>query len=161
MTASLIHAWPLPVTEIDFVWALVISAFLGAMLGLERSVAGKHAGMRTYALVSLGSCLFAILGTLASLQLGALFPGVNPLQLAGSVIIGIGFIGSGLSLLRGDHPVELTTATGIWVAAGVGMACGFGFYLLALVATVLALAIFTLFLRVENSIRAKYGTTLD
>jgi putative Mg2+ transporter-C (MgtC) family protein len=158
---SFIHTWPLPTTELDFVWALVIAAFLGALMGLERSVAGKHAGMRTYALVSLGSCLFAILGTLTSLQLGNLFPGVNPLQLAGSVIIGVGFIGSGLSLLRGDHPVELTTATGIWVAAGIGMACGFGFYLLALVSTVLGLAIFSLFLRFENAIRAKYGTTLE
>jgi putative Mg2+ transporter-C (MgtC) family protein len=158
MPEPLIRIWSLPLGEVDFIWALAIAAILGALLGLERSVAGKHAGMRTYALVSLGSCLFAILGTLASMQLGGLFPGVNPLQLAGSIIIGVGFIGSGLSLLRGDHQIELTTATGIWVVAGVGMACGFGFYLLALAATAIALAIFTLFLRVENAVRTKYGT---
>ena len=161
MTEPLLNIVPLPLTEVDFVWALLISALLGALLGLERSIAGKHAGMRTYALVSLGSCLFVILGTLASLQLGGVFPGVNPLQLAGSIIIGIGFIGSGLSLLRGDHPAEITTATGIWVAAGVGMACGFGFYILALTTTILALVILSLFLKVENAIRAKYGTGSD
>lgn len=150
--------FPLQISELDFVFALVMAVFFGVLLGFERSIAGKHAGMRTYALVSLGSCTFVILGTLASLQMGSAFPGINPLQLAGSIIIGIGFIGSGLSLLRGDHPVELTTATGIWVAAGVGMACGFGFYVLALAATLLALAVFSLLLRVENDIRKKYGT---
>lgn len=161
MIEPLLTIVPLPLIEVDFVWALLISALLGALLGLERSIAGKHAGMRTYALVSLGSCLFVILGTLASVQLGSMFPAVNPLQLAGSIIIGIGFIGAGLSALHGDHPVELTTATGIWVAAGVGMASGFGFYILALTSTVLALAIFTLLLKVENAIRAKYGTGSD
>lgn len=161
MTDPLIHTWLLPINEVDFITGLILSALLGAMLGLERSIAGKHAGMRTYALVSLGSCLFVTLGTLASFQLVSVFSGVNPLQLAGSIIIGIGFIGSGLSLLRGDHPVEITTATGIWVAAGIGMACGFGFYLLALTSTVLALTIFSLFLKVENAIRAKYGTGRD
>lgn len=145
----------LPLNEMAFVLSLIASALLGALLGLERSIAGKHAGMRTYAFVSLGSCLFVIIGTLSSIQL-SFFPGVNPLQIAGSIVIGIGFIGSGLAVFRGDHPVELTTATGIWVAAGVGMACGFGFYLLATVTTVIGLAIFTLFLRVENKIREQY-----
>ncbi len=95
-------------------------------------------------------------GTLASISL-SFFSGINPLALASSVIIGIGFIGSGLAVFRGEHPVELTTATGIWVSAGVGMACGFGLYMLALAATVLGLLIFTLFLTVENKLRAKYG----
>ena len=73
----------------------------GDLLGLERSIAGKHAGMRTYALVSLGSCLFVIVGTLASYQL-SIFSGINPLQIAGSIVIGIGFIGSGLAFMGGQ-----------------------------------------------------------
>ena len=141
-------------------WALVTSTFLGAVLGLERSIAGKHAGMRTYALVSLGSCLFVVVGTLSSFQL-SFFAGINPLGIASSVVVGIGFIGSGLAVFRGEHPVELTTATGIWLAAGVGMACGFGFYTLATVATILGLIIFTLFLRVENDIRHRWGKDSD
>ncbi|TSC68952.1 MAG: putative Mg2+ transporter-C (MgtC) family protein [Parcubacteria group bacterium Gr01-1014_56] len=143
-------------TELSMVFALVVSAFLGAALGLERSIAGKHAGMRTYALVSLGSCLFVIVGTLASFQL-SFFPGVNPLQIASSIVIGIGFIGSGLAVFRGEHPVELTTATGIWVAAGVGMACGFGLYLLATTSTILGLVIFSVFLKFENSVRKRWS----
>ncbi len=133
-----------------------MAALLGSILGLERSLAGKQAGMRTYALVSIGSCLFVGVGTLASYFFAANFSGINPLQLAGSIIVGVGFIGSGLAVLRGGGHAELTTAAGIWVIAGVGMACGFGLYILATVATVLAAAVFSLFLRIENGIRRTY-----
>jgi putative Mg2+ transporter-C (MgtC) family protein len=143
-------------TELSFVSNLCLAAILGSLMGLERSLSGKHAGMRTYALVSLGSCLFVILGTLASYQL-ANFAGVNPLQIAGSIVIGIGFIGSGLMVFRGEHPVELTTASGIWVVAGIGMACGFGLYLLALTATMIAVLVFSVFARVENKLRVRFG----
>jgi putative Mg2+ transporter-C (MgtC) family protein len=144
---------------IDFgsIHALIVATLLGTFLGLERSISGKHAGMRTYALVSLGSCLFVIVGTMASLQL-AVFQGINPLQIAGNIVVGIGFIGAGLAVFRGEHPVELTTASGIWVAAGVGMACGFGFYMIAFVTTVLGLFIFSFLLKIENKIRRTYGS---
>ena len=141
---------------------LIVSVVLGALLGIERSVAGKHAGMRTYALVSLGSCLFAMVGVLASYQLGV-FSGVSPLQLAGSVAIGIGFIGAGLTALHlpaqtgGEH-AELTTAAGIWVAAAVGIATGFELYAIAIVSTILGLLIFSVFTRLEPPIGARYHT---
>ncbi len=144
--------------ETDFLLRLVIAAALGLLLGLERSIAGKHAGMRTYALVSLGSALFTAVGLLASYEL-AIFGGINPLQIAGSIVLGIGFIGSGLAVFRGEHPVELTTATGLWVAAGVGMACGFGQYWLASAATVLVVLIFSVFARLEHGIRIRFGRT--
>lgn len=143
------------VGEQTFVISLIASALLGAFLGLERSLAGKSAGMRTYALVSLGSCLFVVIGTLSSIEL-SFFAGINPLQIAGSVVIGIGFIGAGLAAVRGEGHAELTTASGIWVAAGVGMACGFGFYLVAFVATIIALIVFSFFLRFENALRSRY-----
>lgn len=138
--------------EIEFIVRLSVAALLGALVGVERSIAGKHAGMRTYALVSMGSALFVVVGTLASYQM-SFFAGVNPLQIAGSIVIGIGFIGAGLAAVKGEGHAELTTASGIWVAAGVGMASGFGLYLLAGGATVLALLIFTLLLGIENRIR--------
>jgi putative Mg2+ transporter-C (MgtC) family protein len=146
--------------ETTFISGLVISALLGALLGLERSIAGKHAGMRTYALVSMGSCLFVIVGSLASYEM-SLFAGINPLQIASNVVVGIGFIGAGLAVFRGDHPVELTTASGLWVAAGVGMACGFGFYAIATAATIIAIIVFSVFLKLENSIRKRFGTDRD
>jgi putative Mg2+ transporter-C (MgtC) family protein len=126
------------------------------LMGLERSMAGKHAGMRTYSMVSLGAALFVSLGTLASYEL-AVFSNINPVQIAASVVIGIGFIGSGLAVMRGEQAVELTTASGIWVVAAVGMACGFGLYILALTATILSIVIFTFFSRLEKKLRARYG----
>src|SRR3569623_2936714 len=145
-----------PGSEAAMAWSLALAALLGACLGLERSIAGKHAGMRTYALVSLGSCLFVLISTAASTAFLTSFAAVNPVQIAASVVIGIGFIGSGLVSMRNDVHVELTTASGIWVVAGIGMACGFGFYTIAVVTTVLAAAILSLFLRVENGVRSRY-----
>ncbi|MDB5224654.1 MAG: MgtC/SapB transporter [Candidatus Adlerbacteria bacterium] len=144
--------------QADAAVRLLVAAVLGALLGLDRSVAGKHAGMRTYAFVSAGSALFTVLGILASFQM-SIFAGINPLQIAGSVVIGIGFIGSGLAVFRGDHPVELTTASGLWLAAGVGMACGFGFYILGLAAAIVGILIFSVLLRLENSIRRRYNVS--
>ncbi|MDE2213198.1 MAG: MgtC/SapB family protein [Patescibacteria group bacterium] len=144
--------------EMDGVLRLLVAAILGMALGFERSVAGKHAGMRTYALVSLGSCLFVIVGTIASYEL-SFFSGINPLQIAGSVVLGIGFIGTGLAAFRGtqNQPVEITTASGIWVAAGIGMAAGFGLYTLGIATTLIAIVIFSVFMRIEHHIRVRYG----
>src|SRR6185369_9154225 len=130
---------------------ILAAAILGGLLGLERSIAGKHAGMRTYALVSMGSALFVGIGVIASFQL-SLFSGINPLQIAGNVVLGVGFIGAGLAVFRGEHPVELTTASGLWVAAGIGMACGFGLYLLAAGTAILGMVIFTVIARLEYHI---------
>ncbi len=141
--------------EQEFVVRLIIAAVLGSLFGLERSLAGKHAGMRTYAMVSLGACLFVSIGELSSLQLSA-FVGFNPIQIAASVVIGIGFIGAGLSALHGEHP-ELTTASGIWVAAGIGMASGFGFYPIATSSVMLGLVIFWIFAKIERRMNERYG----
>ena len=111
--------------------------------------------MGTYAMVSLGSCLFVVVGTLSALQL-SMFPGLNPIQIAASIVIGIGFIGAGLSALHGEHP-ELTTASGIWVAAGVGMAAGFGFYSVATASVILGLIIFWFFAKLEHRMSERYG----
>lgn len=141
--------------ESEFVWRLVCATMLGAMLGLERSLAGKHAGMRTYALVSMGSALFTMAGVAAAYQF-AMFSSVNPLHLAGFVAVGIGFIGSGLAVFRGEHPVELTTAAGIWVVAAVGVATGLGFELMGLAAAVLGILVFSIFSRIERYIRVRF-----
>ncbi len=147
-----------PFLESDMVWRLLVAALLGALLGFERSLAGKHAGMRTYALVSMGSALFTVVGTLASLQL-SIFAGINPIQIASSVVIGIGFIGAGLSAMRGDsNHAELTTASGIWVAAGIGMAVGFGFYSVAVSAAILGILIFSLLARLEHRMRMRFAS---
>lgn len=146
--------------ELEVITRLIVAAVLGGAMGIERSLAGKHAGMRTYALVSLGSALFTVVGVIASYQLAG-FSGIDPLRLAGSVAIGIGFIGSGLAAMgRGDH-VELTTASGIWLVAAVGITAGFGYFGVALAAAVLGILIFSLLLKVEIGLRKRFGAEYE
>lgn len=146
--------------EVEIIMRLVVATVLGAVLGLERSLAGKQAGMRTYALVALGSALFTVVGVVASYQLTN-FPGVDPLRIASSIAVGIGFIGAGLITFTREHHAELTTASGIWVAAAMGIAAGFGYYAIALAAMILGILILALLLRIENRLRSRYGTDTD
>ena len=149
-----------PFLESDIILRLIAAAVLGAILGFERSIAGKHAGMRTYALVSLGSALFTVAGLIASYQYSA-FVSVSPLALAGFVIVGIGFIGSGFSATRsegGDTHLQLPTAPGTWPVAGVGLAVGFGYYSIAVTSTILGILIFSLFAKLEHRLRARWGS---
>jgi putative Mg2+ transporter-C (MgtC) family protein len=143
--------------ETVFISRLVVAAILGGLLGIERSIAGKHAGMRTYALVSLGSALFSSVGLISAFQLNA-FNGLNPVQIASSVVIGIGFIGAGLAAYKVENHVELTTAAGVWLVAAVGMASGFGYYALAITTTLLGIFIFSLLAKLELRISTKFGT---
>ena len=125
---------------------LILAAIFGALLGLERTIAGKHAGLRTYALVSLGSALFIIISELVIKNYSATPPiALDPLRIASQVVMGIGFLGAGLIIFKESKISGLTTAAGLWVAAGIGVATGFGLIALAGFATVLALIIFTLF----------------
>jgi len=141
----------------DLILRLVIAALLGAVLGFERSLAGKHAGMRTYALVTMGSALFVLVGTLSAAQMGPYFPGVNPMQIASNVVVAIGFLGIGLTVFRGEHPVELTTAAGLWLASGIGMAMGFGLLSAAVAATLLGLFVFWFLAKVERALSSRLG----
>ena len=152
------HFWndPTVMIELTASWRVLLAAIFGLALGLERSIAGKHAGMRTYALVSAGSALFTVVGTIASYQL-SMFSGINPLQIAASIVIGIGFIGSGLAAFRNEPVVELTTSAGIFVVAAIGMAAGYGLQILALCVTIMSIVIFSALSRVENDIKSRFG----
>ena len=138
---------------------LVVALLLGAALGVERTLAKKTAGMRTYALVSLGSALFVIIADLAGRQYLAsgLSGSLDPLRIASQIIVGIGFLGAGLIIFKDDKLRGLTTAAGLWVAAGIGMAAGLGFYFLAVVVTILTLLIFTVFWQLEQNLDKNLG----
>jgi len=115
--------------EIEIIFQLILATFSGALIGLEREIKGKEAGLRTFSLVTLGSCLF----TLVSLP----FPGFNPAILA----IGIGFLGAGVISQQSSGIVGLTTAAALWMSAAIGAAIGLKFYLLAIFSTLLAVLI--------------------
>jgi putative Mg2+ transporter-C (MgtC) family protein len=136
---------------------LAIAAGLGMLLGIERLLAGKTAGPRTYALVALGACLLTII----SLNVATLYPfptSVDPVPIVSTIVSGIGFIGAGLIIFNKSQSrlSGLTTAAGIWVSAAIGITVGFHFYLLAAFATFLALFIFTIMWRLEQKLKVLF-----
>ncbi len=132
---------------------LVLAMLLGVVLGAERSFAGKTAGMRTYALVSLGSCLLIVISHYATGLYGASNAADSLLRTAAGIITGIGFLGAGVIFSKESHINGLTTAAGLWIAAAIGIAVGFEMYLVALFATFLTLFTFTILWYVENVVR--------
>lgn len=117
---------------------LLLATALGGVIGLQRELSGKEAGLRTNMLISLGSALFTVLSIYA-------FLGSDPARLAAGVAAGIGFIGAGVILHRtGGAVVGLTTAATIWAVAAIGIAAGAGKYLISVTATVLTLVILLL-----------------
>ena len=139
-------------TTTDLIIRIAIAIGLGMVIGLERTMAGKTAGMRTYSMVSLGSALFIliseiILSTLPNPDLA------NPLLMASAIITGIGFVGAGLVMFKEHKLTGITTAAGLWVSAGVGIASGFGLFTLAIIATIGALIVFTIMWIVESIFR--------
>ena len=131
---------------------LGIAMLLGLILGLERTIAHKTAGMRTYALISMGSALFVSISELVIAK-SSFMPAVNPLLLPAQIVVGIGFIGGGIIFVQGDAVRGLTTAASLWVAAGIGMAVGFKFYALAIFVTLATLFIFKVLWRIEDRIK--------
>lgn len=118
---------------------IFIAALLGGLIGLQREVAHKAAGLRTYAFVAIGSCLFTIIS-----RMGFSGPLVDPSRVAAQVVVGIGFLGAGLIFVRQEHVEGLTTAAGLWVTAAIGMAVAAGLYPIAIVTTVITLLFLTI-----------------
>lgn len=140
---------------------LCLALVLGALVGFERETKEHSAGMRTNALVALGSALFTIISAygFASL-LGTLHIQVDPTRIASYVVAGIGFLGGGsIVVARDSDKVKgLTTAAAIWVVAAIGMACGAGLLLEAVTVTALALIILVFLHLIERRLLSPYLT---
>ncbi|WON96232.1 MgtC/SapB family protein [Sphingobacterium sp. Lzh-3] len=115
---------------------IMLSVLIGLLIGIEREYRNKSAGLRTFILVSFGSCLFTIL----SLKIGL----ANPDRLAANIITGIGFLGAGVIFKEDNKVSGITTATTIWAAASLGMCVGAGYIFLAFIGVGLVLAILAL-----------------
>ena len=125
---------------------LVIAAFLGGLIGLEREAGHRPAGLRTTMLVCVGSALFTVLSIHAFPSAGD----VSDARVAAQIVTGIGFLGAGTVWRAQDHVKGLTTAASMWVAAAIGMAVGAGFGVLALAATLITLFILAVMQRLER-----------
>ena len=140
---------------------LVLAMLLGGIIGTERAVIAKQAaGTRTFGLVSLGACLFIITSNYVD---GAYIGIVNfdPMHIASGIITGIGFIGGGLIIFRGDTLHGVTTAAGLWIACAIGIAIGFGLYQVAIFTTVLTLIMFTGMWYLENRFKTWFSAHHD
>ena len=140
------------ITTVDTLVRLFVALLLGMVIGIERVWAHKTAGMRTYALVSMGSALFVIVSNeMVKYYTG--MSGLNPLMLVAQIVVGVGFIGAGLIFTKDSKLMGLTTATGLWVSAGIGMAAGFKLFNIAIIATVLTLFVFIVLWFVEEQLK--------
>ncbi len=121
--------------QIDFP-VFIAAGICGLLIGFEREARDKGAGIRTHTLVSLGACLFTIISMKA-----AQISGGDPTRVAAQIVSGIGFLGGGAIFQEKDRVRGLTTAATIWIAAAIGMACGFGQIPIAITVTVFSIII--------------------
>lgn len=127
--------------ELSMVFKLVLAFLLGSLLGIEREKRHKPAGIRTHALVCLGSAMFTLLSLYGFSDLSGLpqFRNMDPARVAAQVVVGVGFIGGGIIFKETDHIIGLTTAASIWVTASLGMGLAVGLYLPVLTTALLVL----------------------
>jgi len=120
------------ITDLEILFRLILAAVLGGVVGLEREVHGRPAGVRTYLLLSLGSALIMVVSEYLFHKYQGGFPGVNiqvdPGRMAAQAITGIGFLGAGVIIRYKDTIRGLTTAACVWVVCAVGLTIGAGFY---------------------------------
>lgn len=149
------------ITIYELISRLVLAVVLGGAIGWERQQAKKPAGLRTHILVSLGSAVFTLISFLAGptitgqpiaiLRTGA----IDHTRIAAAIVIGIGFLGAGTIIRSGGNVLGLTTAASIWIVAGIGMACGFGMYSLAIIAAILVILTLFVLEKIEEKAEIK------
>lgn len=137
------------VTDFELILRLVFATVLGLFIGAERTRVGKRAGMRTYALVALGSALFVIISGVVAVKFHGQFI-FDPNRVLSQIVVGVGFLGAGVIFVQRSVLTGLTTAAGLWVVAGVGAAVGYGLYTIAAFVTFAMFLIFEVLWYIED-----------
>jgi len=141
---------------IEIICQLFLATVLGALIGLEREIKRKEAGLQTYSLVALGTCLFTIIFfELFNSFFDKTGISFDPSRIIMAIAIGIGFIGAGVIFHQPSGIVGLTTAAGLWATAAIGIAAGAKLYFLAIFTTFLALLILAGFGLLEEKLLKK------
>lgn len=139
----------------EIILRLILATILGGIIGFEREVGNRPAGLRTHILVSIGAALIMLVSRYG-------FNGeADASRLAAQVVSGIGFLGAGTILRTGNTIKGLTTAASLWVCAGLGLAIGNGFYLGAIVSAILVLLSLIILVHVENMVFIKTKRNFD
>ncbi|MEW6281452.1 MAG: MgtC/SapB family protein [Candidatus Eremiobacterota bacterium] len=144
--------------DIELLVRLVLAAFLGGLIGLERERLNRAAGLRTHVLVSVGSALFTLVSLYAFLGIG---PVNDPARVAAQIVSGIGFLGAGTIMKHGATVRGLTTAATLWVCAGIGMAAGAGYYQGAVLTTFITLLSLITLKRIEVRFGEREFTVME
>ena len=130
---------------VEVLLRLLCAMFIGAVIGTERELTHRPAGMRTHMLVALGSCVVMITSQMIFHQYRAFGATPDPARLSAQVITGVGFLGAGTILKEGPSIKGLTTAASVWAVACLGIAVGGGYYALGIIGTVGMIIILVLF----------------
>ncbi|MBW2278026.1 MAG: MgtC/SapB family protein, partial [Deltaproteobacteria bacterium] len=151
--------------DLESLLKLLLATACGAVIGLEREIRGRPAGLRTNALVCLASCLLIVIsrtGALVGLEGPDNFIlNVDPARMGAGIVTGIGFLGAGAILRIRESLVRgLTTAASIWFVAAIGISVGMGAFVLAAGSTVMALLLLTLLNRLARRLAAPVYRTL-
>ena len=139
-------------TDYQIIMRLILTAVLSGLIGLERQLHRRTAGLRTHILVSLGSCLI-MLTSIYVFDIYKEIANPDPARIAAGVITGIGFLGAGTIIREKEGVKGLTTAASLWVVVGIGLAVGCGFKRAAVYTTVIAVIVL-FFLRFAEDIIA-------
>ncbi|MDN6626295.1 MAG: MgtC/SapB family protein, partial [Pisciglobus halotolerans] len=139
-----------------FIWRLLLASLLGGMIGIDREIRSKEAGIRTHFLVALGAALVMIISQHGFNDV-INTPGydLDPARVAAQVVSGIGFIGAGMIIIQQKTVKGLTSAAGIWTTAAIGLTVGGGLYTLSIVAAGLTLLAFELSLLISKRFGSK------
>jgi putative Mg2+ transporter-C (MgtC) family protein len=139
-------------SEKEIIFKLLLATFLGMLIGLERRLSRKEAGLRTFSLISLGSCLFITLANDVVPQYWSFVStaSIDPTRVLSQLVVGLGFLGAGLIIFYEKKIRGLTTAATIWVSSGIGAAVGLGAYIPATIATFITLFILLVLWKLEK-----------
>ncbi|MDF2115542.1 MgtC/SapB family protein [Roseiarcaceae bacterium H3SJ34-1] len=137
---------------------LFTAALCGGAIGLNRSMHGKPAGMRVHGLVALGSALLMMAATATDAS--------GATRVAQGIVTGIGFLGAGIILHRlresgPDQVFHLATATTVWLAAAIGIACGVGQWMMAIAGTLIGLLVLVVFIRIDSFFFGRFSNGDD
>jgi len=138
----------------EIIIRLTLSVVFAGIIGLERQISRRTAGLRTHILVSLGSCLI-MLTSLYVFDIYRNVANLDPTRIASGVVTGIGFLGAGAIIRESEGVRGLTTAASVWVSAAIGLAVGCGFYTASFYTTILALTVLMLLRRMESRLIGK------
>lgn len=142
------------VSNLELIFRILASAIIGGIIGLEREINNRSAGLRTHILVTMGASLIMLVSTQG-------FPGMegsfDPSRIAAQVVSGVGFLGAGTILISGQEIKGLTTAASLWVCAGLGLAIGAGYYLGGLVTVIIVYITLSILSKLEKKlVRKRY-----